>query len=309
MVVQQDVVNGEDLDGKDGEASRRTDLGVYRVTDWVKFYETMPRYSAWYKPGYPELPGVGDRAGWISKGNKYTTVNGVATEMRGAFGWYTAHVGPNQNGQWFHGTAGHGADQQAFIMFHYTLLGRLAHFFAAIDSHGCTRNDNETIALMRSIVPVGARYLKVYAKEALRDPARKGYSKEMKQFPYILTKNGAQVTNNHELADRDVVLANHTPQDKWLEQGTLTYSAYPNPVSYREGGGPKGGDRYDIGEQNMHGVFLVDEGTFVNYKHPEHRKIGYGGYFDGGRPAGIPAANVSTDTNYTVLKDNGWKKH
>lgn len=296
MVLQQDIVNGEDDKGT------RTDLGVYRTAKWVKFYETMPKYAAWYKPGYPEPPPPGaDRSKWFT--NKTYTVN---SEMRGAFGWYTVHVSPNPNGQWMHGTAGWGADKKSFIMFRHSFMGQIAKIFADIDSHGCTRIDNETIALMRNIVPVGARYLKVYAREAVRDPSRSGYSKDLQRFDYIMTKNGPQVTNNHELAARETVLANGTPSDRWIEQGTLQYSAYPNPVPLKSKGGTKGSDRYKIGAENMRGVFLVDEGTFVGYQHPQHKKIGVSGLHDGGRPAALPSEVVSSNTNYTIL-ENKWK--
>lgn len=298
MVLQQDVVNGEN------EGDTRTDVGVYRITNWVKFYETMPKYAAWYKAGYPEPPPPkADRTKWL--GNKQYS---VGSQMRGAFGWYTLHVGPNNNGQWMHGTAGWGADKKSFILFRHSFMGKVASIFADIDSHGCTRIDNESIALIRSLAPVGTRYLKVYAREAVRDPNRSGYPQEKQRFDYIMTKNGAQVSNNHELANRDLVLANGTPRDRWIEEGTLLYSAYPNPVPFKSKGGTKGSDRYGIGGDNMRGVFLVDEGTFVGYQHPQHKKIGIGGLYDGGRPAALPSNHVSGDTNYVVL-DNKWKEN
>ncbi len=295
MIIQQDVVNGED------EKGTRTDLGVYRITNWVKFYETMPKYAAWYKEGYvaPPAPNA-DRTAWI--GNKKYS---MGSQMRGAFGWYTFHVGPNNNGQWMHGTAGWGADKKDFILFRNSFLGKLVSLFASIDSHGCTRIDNESIAFIRSVAPVGSRYLKVYSKEAVRDQSRSGYSQEKKRYDYIITKNGAQVSNNHELATRDVVLSNGTPSDRWIEEGTLQYSAYPDPVPFKSKGGTKGSDRYGVGSGSMTGVFLVDEGTFVGYRHPQHAKLGIGGLYDGGRPAALPSNHVSEDTNYTTLS-NKW---
>ncbi|MEK7355144.1 MAG: L,D-transpeptidase [Bdellovibrionota bacterium] len=298
MVIQQDVVNGQN------DGGTRTDLGVYRITSWVKFYETMPKYAAWYKEGYPAPPAPGaDRTKWL--GNKKYS---VGSQMRGAFGWYTLHVGPNNNGQWMHGTAGWGADKKDFILFRHSFMGQLVGLFASIDSHGCTRVDNESIAFIRSIAPVGTRYLKVYAKEGVRDANRSGYSKEKKRFDYIITKNGAQVTNNHELANREIVLANGTPRDRWIEEGTLEYSAYPNPVPFKAKGGTKGSDRYKIGAGPMSGVFLVDEGTFVDYQHPRHDKVSIGGLYDGGRPSALPSNHVSQDRNFTIL-DNEWQKN
>lgn len=292
MVVQQDIVNGED------EKGTRTDLGVYRITSWVKFYETMPRYAAWYKEGYsaPPAPKAG-REKWLGD-KKYS----MGSQMRGAFGWYTLHVGPNNNGQWMHGTAGWGADKKSFTLFRNTFMGKVVSIFADIDSHGCTRIDNESIALIRSLAPVGSRYLKIYAKEAVRDPNRSMYPRDLQRFDYILTKNGAQVTNNHELANRDVVLNNGTSRDRWIEEGTLMYSAFPDPVPFKSKGGTHGSDRYKVGGENMAGYLLVDEGTLVGYRHPDHKKLAIGGLYDGGRPSAMPASNTSTDTGFQVIE-------
>jgi hypothetical protein len=262
LIFEDDTVNGEDMDG------RRTNLGSYRLDSWTKFYFVAGEYSPWYTAGMP-VPFKGD-----GNDNK---PNGI---MNGPFGWYTAKVAPNGTGEWFHGTRGWGSAKKKYINFRNTLFGKIAHVFTQIDSHGCTRLDNESIAFMRSLLPIGTRYLKVYAKEALRDSSRALYNKDPHTFEYILTTVGAQQTKNQS-ADKATVLASGTPKSQWIEEGTLTYTAYPTV---------KKGDLYSIGLDKLRGVFYVDDGSFEGYAHPVDAKIGYGGYYENGHPSQLPSA-------------------
>lgn len=257
MVMEAKVINGESKDGT------RTNAGFFQVSSWTKFYETLPLYPAWYKEGYPDVPQVGDRSGWISK--KFFPND--KAESRGGFGWYTAKVQPNHYGQWTHGTYGRGGDKTKMIDFKDSFLGAIVNIFAAIRSHGCTRVDNESIAYIRQLVSVGTPLIKIYAQEAYRDESRARYTKTPGRWEYILTKNGAQQVGNHQLADRAMVLKQGTPQSEWLDQGTYEIDQYPDAES---------GDLYYIGE--FRGAFLVDEGTLLNYQHPA--KIGRGGFSD-----------------------------
>lgn len=258
LIFEQDVVNGEDDNG------RKSDVGNYRVTSWEKFYETPGVYPAWYKEGYPAVPAPkSSMSAWF---NKSYMPEHTGT-MRGAFGWYTAKVGPNPNGQWMHGTAGWGQDKQSFILFKNSFIGAITNIFKAIRSHGCTRIDNESIAYLRNLVPVGATYIKIYAKEAYRN-AKVGESKKTGSWSYILTKN------QNEVADRETVLKNGTPQSAWIEQGTLSFLQTATAVPANK----KGSDLYDIGDSAFKGYFIVDEGTVLDYQHPDDLSVG--GYTD-----------------------------
>lgn len=269
MIFEQDVVNGEDDDGT------RTDVGAYRITSWDKFYEVPGVYPAWYRPGYPQLPsprsGMSD---WVSS----RVMPGGKGDFRGAFGWYTAKVGPNPRAQWMHGTAGWGSDKKKFILFKETFRGAILNLFVSIRSHGCTRIDNESIAYLRSLLPVGTPYIKIYAKEAYRDKTRATYSKQPASWSYILTTLGYGKTDNHQVADRDTVLKQATPQSQWLDQGSLEIDQYPDAVPFGSRDVAKGGDLYKIGGRSFRGAFLVDEGTVVNYEHPKQMSVG--GYPD-----------------------------
>ncbi len=277
MILETDVVNGED------EGGTRTHAGSYRITTWEKFYESPASvYPAWYKAGYPPVPAPGNRSAWFSS----DYMPGGKGDMRGAFGWYTAKVGPNPSGQWHHGTAGWGADKKDFILFKDSFWGGIVNLFTNIRSHGCTRIDNESVAYLRNILPVGTPLIKVYARESYRDGSRQGYSKQPGKWSYILTKNGAQKTNNHQLADRDTVLAQGTPRSEWLDQGTYDVDQHPDVAD---------GDLYKIG--GFRGTFVIDEGTVYNYSHPSG--IGRGGFKD----EVIPSFMVTNDGNLSSSRD------
>lgn len=279
MLAEFDVVNGQDDDGT------RTDVGHYRITSWEKFYESPAHiYPAWYKPGYPPVPAPGNRRAWFD--SQYMP-NGVG-KMRGAFGWYTAKIGPNPNGQWTHGTGGWGADKKSFIDFKDSFWGGIVGLFTSIRSKGCTRVDNESIAYLRSLLPIGTPLIKIYAKEAYRDANRSGYSKQPTNWSYILTTVGHQRTNNHQVADRQAVLSQGTPREQWIEEGTLSVDQYPDAVAFS--GGKRGGDLYGLGERAFRGHFVVDEGTVVNYSHPGN--ITRGGFSDGQLPSYVVSSDA-----------------
>lgn len=272
MIFEQDVVAGND------NAENRTDVGVYRIDKWEKFYESGP-YAAWYRPGYLPVPSQGSRQAWFD--TEY--MPGRKTAMRGAFGWYTIKVSPNPNGQWMHGTAGWGKDKKDFIMFKDSFLGGIVSLFTNIGSHGCTRIDNESIAYLRQILPVGTPYIKIYAKEAIRGSTPMSYFPAKASWNYIMTKNGYGTTGNHERADRNEVLANGTPRSQWIEEGTFIADQHPDAAS---------GDVYDIGSRNFRGVFVVDEGTTVDYSHPSKLAVG-------GNPSrGLPSFMISNNRSF-----------
>lgn len=267
MLMQFHGTVGNDSGG------RRSDVGVYKVTSWTKFYELPGEYPGWYRPGYPALPPPGSRSGWLSSKAKPSGFSGP----RGAFGWYTAFVGPNNDGQWMHGTTGWGADKSKMVRFQDSFWGGVADVFAKLGSHGCTRMSNEAIAYMRSNLPVGAAYIKIYARERVKDSSLIGYSRDLGHFPYIITTLGAGKSNSlHDLASRASVLAAGTPQSEWLEQGTFDYDQTPQAM---------GGDHYGVNA--FYGALNVDDGTLTSdYRHPNSSKLNVGGY--PGRESALP---------------------
>ena len=256
----------------------RTDVGVYATREWVKMYEVPGEYAGWYRPGYPELPSVGSRQSWLSPRSSPAGFTGG----RGAFGWYTLFVGPNPDGQWMHGTYGWGADHSNLVRFQDSFLGGIASTFHKLGSHGCTRMSNEAIAYMRSNIPLGAAYIKIYAKETYRDPNLEQYraTEPKGRFDYTLTKVGyGKPHSQHETAATKTVIADGTPESEWLETGVFSYDQIPHLAK---------GDHYHLGEGSMAGVFNVDEGTLSpDYRHPRHKHLKISGF--SGAEAAIPS--------------------
>ncbi len=283
MVLEADMAAGEDDDGV------RTLLGSYRLTYKKKFYEDRHgSYPAWYKPGYPELPKPSKGAvSWTRK--KYMPkVNGKAQgNMRGAFGWYALFIGPNHDGQWTHGTIGWGENKDEFIQKTKKLA---ANFFTDPRSHGCSRTDNETIAYLNHLLDVGTPVVKIYAKEALKDPFLTQYQDNtMLTWDYTLTTRGPQTVNG-QTADRETVYQSGIQFDEILDEGTYIIDNKPDVREFKRSGyfrrkRGKGANIYGIKPEQMQGVFYIDTGILDGYAHPVDKKINAGGYKDELAPA------------------------
>ncbi|MCM2280792.1 MAG: L,D-transpeptidase [Bdellovibrionaceae bacterium] len=271
LVFEAEMVAGEDDDGT------RTNVGHYKIQRWEKFYEDGARkYPAWYRPHYPAVPGPGSRTAWLSK----DVMPDGKGDMRGAFGWYTAIVGPNANAQWTHGTVGWGEDGDDFITFRREFAGWIVNLFTAIRSHGCSRVDNEAISYLRHLVPKGSTMVKIYAREGLRDVERKSYSQDKPSWNYILTKTGYG-KDMGQTADAASVLASGTPESEYLDRGRYKIDQYPDIAS---------GNVYDLSDRQFSGVFVIDEGTVVDYRHPSD--LNRGGFSD----QMLPSYMISTDS-------------
>ena len=289
MVLETTVAVGEDTPGE------TTNVGSYQISAWRKFYQDhAKKYPSWYDPTFPDVPPPGRGfTSWLMK--KYMPkVNGKpAGEMRGAFGWYTALVEPNHHAQWTHGTVGWGEDKQRFIDKTKRVLPNL---FTSPRSHGCTRTDNETIAYLRQILPVGTPLVKIYAIEDLADPTLIGYTPIPKQWDYIMTKRGVRVDG--QKADRVEVLASGISHDEIIEEGSYTVNQWPQAVKFVPGEDVgnfrrklgKGGNVYGMPAREMSGVFYVDTGLLLNYNHPP--SIGVGGFPDEVTPSFMDATKV-----------------
>ncbi|MDZ4083194.1 MAG: L,D-transpeptidase family protein [Bdellovibrionales bacterium] len=274
LVLEADMIAGENNPGK----TRRTALGSYKIVSWHKFYQdSAGLFPSWYDSQSPSLPLPGaSLQDWTQK---YFLPKGNSGLVRGAFGWYTAKLGPNAFAQWTHGTLGWGADRDRFIQLPKS---QLAQYYSDPRSFGCTRVENQAIAYLQDLLPVGTKVIKIYAKESARDQtATEGAPTT---WEWILTKDGVRSVNPNSSA-RAAQLLRDVPSEQVLEQGVYKIDTTPNAVPFKK---EVKGDRlsaviirpeanlYDLKESSFRGVFLVDEGRLVGYSHPkELRKGGY----------------------------------
>jgi hypothetical protein len=276
LVYETEQVAGRPEGPKEDSDRYVSWLGHYKISKWVKFYEdNQDHYPSWYHPNYPAPPKRGsDPKAWISK--KYIPNPGVGA-MRGAFGWYAAMVSPNANSQWLHGTMGWGSDGDAFIKWTRSWLVNL---FADPRSSGCSRLENRAIAYVRNMVGPGTEVFRVYAIEGYRDPKREAYEnqRQPKPWDFILTKEGYQ--KDGPTSDRASVLARNVPKSEYLEEGRYDADQYPNAIALKtnassgEARSGKSGNTYRISDNKFRGVFLVDEGRFIGYSHPQGLQVG-----------------------------------
>ncbi len=299
MVMETEVVVGEDKDHPIAEKGKgRSILGSYRVTGWSKFYQDSEgHYPAWYKEGYPMPPAIGDNdwRDWFK--NKYMPVGPDGKEhgtMRGAFGWYAAFVAPNAYGQWTHGTLGWGEDKDEYIKKTKKFM---INVVSDPRSSGCTRNNNEAIAYLRQIVETGTPIIKIYAKEALLDPALQNYPSNPRRWNYIMTKVAGQRADRAEvlkalgLTDTEVsaywnafraggagVIDPSSKLNQILEVGTYDLDNEPTVIPFTERkkilgkwrATGRNGNVYGLKNEEMSsGVFYVDSGLLSGYTHPK----------------------------------------
>jgi hypothetical protein len=159
--------------------------------------------------------------------------------------------------------------------------------------------ENRAIAYVRNMIAPGTEVFRVYAVEGYRDPSRKAYAdqKQPKPWEFILTKEGYQ--KDGPTSDKEAVLARNVPQSEWLETGRYDADQYPTavPLMQNASGGEartgKSGNTYRIDDDNFKGVFLVDEGRFVNYSHP--RGLQVGGYPKKELPSFLVTSGSYTD--------------
>lgn len=282
LILETDILVGE----KTKDKKTMTNVGSYTIARWQKFYQTK-YYPSWYRQDLPLPPKPGSSGlKWFRK--KYTGMKGG---MRGAFGWYTAKMTPNADGQWTHGTIGWGEDKKDFLE---RSKGLLLNIIADPRSHGCSRTDNESIAYIRELLDVGAEVVKIYAKEAYLDETLSQYNgqQQEKSWDYILTKNGRMVDG--QKSDRQSVLDSKTNPDAFIEEGTYTVDQHPDVVEFQAKDqrcldkkksaekrwfceysdahfkiGSNHGNVYALRNSEMSGVFYVDAGMVKNYKHPD----------------------------------------
>jgi hypothetical protein len=237
LIFQAPMVVGKDED------EYRSKLGFFKISSWTKFHQD---YEGEYRPWNLNPPTSGsNRSLW----NK-----------TGPFGWYTAFLEPNAEGQWLHGTIGWGEDGERFIEHIKTNFGS----YDRIRSKGCTRVNNQSIAFLRNFVPENSLVLKIYAKEDYSDPLLKKYYKtsRLNYWSYALSKQrqdkGDYVLENFDLPS--------------IEQNPLVYSQVPQKILIKAKEDfvrkQKNYNPYELKRKDFQGKFLVDTGTLQDYKHP-----------------------------------------
>ncbi len=278
MVFETDMAAGKDTN------RGRSLLGSYRISEWFKFYEDEDHfYPSFAAENYPDLPKVGEAlSAWLSK-SRLPKGKGL---IRGAFGWYTAKISPNADDQWTHGTLGWGVDGGKFL----DAAKDPSNAAVFTRSLGCTRIENQAIALMREILPVGTRMFKVYAKEGYAEAARATYKADAKvQWAWVLTQDGTLSTTAKSGAKHNLV----PKEADVLDRGTYSLNQIPEAVPFLAGISSKNeqnGNLYNIAESSLKGVLLVDEGRLAGYEHPAELTVG--GFEDHKLPSLVVSAGV-----------------
>lgn len=263
------------LAGKRNEPNQQTILGTYRISQWVKFYQDNAKnYPSWYDPALP-MPPEPDKGATKWFKDKYMPNGG---EMRGAFGWYAAHVEPNAFGQWMHGTIGWGSDEDKFI--NRAKKGFFS-IFADLRSHGCTRHENRAIAYLHYLVPAGTPLIKVYAAEVADDPSLSRYADQKAQLIWNFALTRDQVRSSKAASiEYSVTMGRiargEIKQEDILETGSYIVDRIPTVNGFTGKSAKSGlsGDVYEIGQGNFRGTYSVDTGRLTNYVHPKQLNVG-----------------------------------
>ncbi len=283
MVFETEMTAGENTP----DQTRRTILGSYRIQRWFKFYEDHAHYfPSFYSPAYPPLPKLGSHADlkdWMSPKLLPPEKGGV---MRGSFGWYTAYLTPDASNQWTHGTFGWAEDGEKFIR---AVKDPANDQIQDAKSQGCTRVENQAIALMREILPAGTRVIKIYAREDYADKSRARYvTSSPAKWNWVLTKKIAA-----DAPKSSVKNAADAGRDEILDRGTYVLNQMPTAVAFDAAGDV--GNLYKVSAPSMKGVFLIDEGRLVGYQHPSTLKIG------GEKDHGLPSIAISQPSSQATL--------
>ncbi|MNK38595.1 hypothetical protein D3C87_571880 [compost metagenome] len=304
LVMETDTVVGRNEEGTENDRyAYMTWLGHSKISEWVKFYQDgRGVYPRWYSKNQDmkTIPAPISESSTQLFGSRKWLVTGRNGEetVYGAFGWYAAKLTPageaqGVNYQWMHGTIGWGKDGSSAID---VTRGILLNMFSNPGSHGCTRLENRAVAYLRHLLVPGTDIYRVYARESTREKESVSgvFRKTVTPLPryansygkpyrwnFILLANGAGESNGLS-ADAENILSKAINIDytNLIEKGSYDVVQYPTAMrpdyTYLPSTG-KSGDRYaidsglarDASSTNFRGHFLVDEGRFVNYKHPD----------------------------------------
>lgn len=290
LIFETDMIVGQRTARQKDPKVFATRLGHYKIAKWTKFFEDKNgKFPAWLKNDYPAVPKGSSMDAWWN------------ARYAGAYGWFTAQLGPNADAQVLHGTYGWAIDGDSFLK-HFRKA-----FVSFIDdpmTEGATRVENQAIAYIRHIADVGTDVLRVYALEGYADQTLARYDsyKNQKSFwDWVLTSKDAQ--KDSVSADRNVQLKQTYSYSDLLEEGRFEVDRYPTGLPYSAtffglgAGSGRTGNTYQIKRKQFKGVFLIDEGRFVNYEHPQAAQLTVGGY-----PRQVlPAYALTQNSSYVLV--------
>ena len=204
LLFEADMIAGHGTREQNDPKVFVTKLGHFKITKWTKFFEDKNgKFPAWYKSDSSIVPKGSSPREWI--GN------------RGAYGWLTAQLGPNAEGQVIHGTYGWGADKDSFLTY---FRNPFVQFIDDPMAVGATRVENQAIAYTRHLADIGTDVFRVYALEAFADQALVRYESYRTQklfWDWVLTIKDAQ--KDAVSIDRQVQLKNNYVHSDVLEEG------------------------------------------------------------------------------------------
>ncbi len=269
LLLETDMIVGHSTSNQNDPKVFATKLGHFKIAKWTKFFEDKNgKFPAWYKSDSSIVPKGSAPKEWI--GN------------RGAYGWLTAQLGPNADEQVIHGTYGWGADKDSFLTYFRNPFVKFIDDPMAV---GATRVENQAIAYTRHLADIGTDVLRVYALEAYADQTLVRYDTYRAQKPFwdwVLTSNDAQ--KDAISIDRQVQLKKKYVYSDVIEEGRFEIDRYPTGMPYSTtlfglgAGSGTTGNTYQIKRKQFKGVFLVDEGRFVDYEHPQVAELAVAGY-------------------------------
>ncbi len=290
LIFEADMIVGQSTRNQKDPKIFATRLGHFKIAKWTKFFEDgNGKYPAWFKNGYPVVPKGSNADVWWN--NLYS----------GAYGWFTAQLGPNAGEQVIHGTYGWASDKDNFLK-HFR-----NPFVSFIDdpmAEGATRVENQAIAYIRHLADLGTDVLRVYALEGFADQNLVRYQayKNQKMFwDWVLTNKDAQKSSVS--IDRSIQLKKNYIYSDVLEEGRFEVDRYPTGMPYSAtlfglgAGSGQTGNTYQIKRKHFKGVFLIDEGRFVNYEHPQVTPLTVAGY-----PLHtLPAYALTQNSSYVLV--------
>ncbi|MBL7544756.1 MAG: hypothetical protein JNL11_13145 [Bdellovibrionaceae bacterium] len=298
LLFETDSIVGQKTDKQLDPKVYMTRLGHFKIAKWTKFFEDKNRkFPAWYKSDYSVVPKGTSAKEWL--GPKYLPQAEV-NAYRGAYGWLTAQLGPNADEQVIHGTYGWASDQGNFLTY---FRNPLVSFIDDPMSQGATRVENQAVAYIRHLADLGTDVLRVYALEAYADPllARyEAYKNQNSVWEWVLTIKDAQ--KDSVSLDKNVQVKRNFVYSDVLDEGRFEVDRYPTGLGYSAtlfglgAGAGTTGNTYQISRKHFKGVFLVDEGRFVDYEHPQVGGLSVGGY---SKPV-LPAYALSKNSSFIL---------
>jgi hypothetical protein len=293
LIFETDTIVGHSTSKQSDPKVFATRLGHFKIAKWTKFFEDKDKkFPAWYKDDYSVVPQGSAPKVWLGKQH---LPNPEVNQFRGAYGWFTAQLGPNAEEQVIHGTYGWGADKDSFLTY---FRNPFTKFIDDPMATGSTRVENQAVAYLRHLAEIGTDVLRVYALEGYADASLARYQAVKDQklgWNWVLTTKDAQ--KDSVSIDKQIQQKKNYVYADVLEEGRFEADRYPTGMAYSAtlfglgAGSGTTGNTYQIKRKQFKGVFLVDEGRFVDYEHPKAGELTVGGYPQQTLPAYVQSKN------------------